>query len=227
MDPIRNPYSPGAGSPPRELAGRDKVRDQAHIAMARIKIGNPAKSVLMVGLRGVGKTVLLDKIRQDADASGMQTIRMEAPEERSLPALLAPPLRLALLKLSRVEHAKAVAEKGLKALAGFAKALKVKFEDIEVGLDFDPEPGLADNGDLEEDLTALLEQVGNAAKSADTGLVLFIDELQYVSEDQFAGAHHSASQMCAGDPSASHGWGWIAATPSVSRQSKILCRAAI
>jgi hypothetical protein len=196
MDPIRNPYSPGAGSPPRELAGRDKVRDQAHIAMARIKIGNPAKSVLMVGLRGVGKTVLLDKIRQDADASGMQTIRMEAPEERSLPALLAPPLRLALLKLSRVEHAKAVAEKGLKALAGFAKALKVKFEDIEVGLDFDPEPGLADNGDLEEDLTALLEQVGNAAKSADTGLVLFIDELQYVSEDQFA-ALITALHRCA------------------------------
>jgi len=196
MDPIRNPYSPGAGSPPRELAGRDKVRDQAHIAMARIKIGNPAKSVLMVGLRGVGKTVLLDKIRQDADASGMQTIRMEAPEERSLPSLLAPPLRLALLKLSRVEHAKAVAEKGLKALAGFAKALKVKFEDIEVGLDFDPEPGLADNGDLEEDLTALLEQVGNAAKSADTGLVLFIDELQYVSEDQFA-ALITALHRCA------------------------------
>jgi len=196
MDPIKNPYSPGAGSPPPELAGRDKVRDQAHIAMARIKIGNPAKSVLMVGLRGVGKTVLLDKIRQDADASGMQTIRMEAPEERSLPALLAPPLRLALLKLSRVEHAKAVAEKGLKALAGFAKALKVKFEDIEVGLDFDPEPGLADNGDLEGDLTALLEQVGNAAKSADTALVLFIDELQYVSEDQFA-ALITALHRCA------------------------------
>src|SRR5438045_5883211 len=86
VDPITNPYSPGVESPPAELAGRDKVREQVRIAMARIQIGNPAKSVLMVGLRGVGKTVLLDKIRQDADASGMQTIRMEAPEERSLPA---------------------------------------------------------------------------------------------------------------------------------------------
>jgi AAA ATPase domain len=197
MDPIRNPYSPGAGSPPPELAGRDRVREQAHIAMARIKIGNPAKSVLMVGLRGVGKTVLLDKIRQDAETNGILTIRMEAPEERSLPALLAPQLRLALLKLSRVEQAKAVAERGLKALAGFARALRVKFGDIEVGLDFDPEPGLADNGDLEGDLAALLEQVGNAARSAGTTLVIFIDELQYVEEEQFAAlitALHRCSQ---------------------------------
>lgn len=197
MDPIRNPYSPGAGSQPPELAGRDKVREQVRIAIARIQIGNPAKSVLMVGLRGVGKTVLLDKIRQDAEASGMQTIRVEAPEERSLPAMLAPQLRLALLKLSRVEKARAMAEKGLRALAGFVKALKVKFEDIEVGLDFEPEPGLADNGDLEVDLAALLEQVGNAAKGADTALVIFIDELQYVAEDQFAAlitALHRCSQ---------------------------------
>jgi hypothetical protein len=197
MDPIKNPYSPGAGSPPPELAGRDKVREQAHIAMARIQIGNPAKSVLMVGLRGVGKTVLLDKIRRDADARGMQTISMEAPEGRSVPALLAPQLRIALLRLSRIEHAKAVAEKGLRALAGFAKALKFKFGDIEVGIDFDPEPGLADNGDLQGDLTALLEQVGNAAKSANTALVIFIDELQYVAQDQFAAlisALHRCSQ---------------------------------
>lgn len=198
MDPVRNPYSPGAGSPPPELAGRDRVREQARIAMARIQIGNPAKSVLMVGLRGVGKTVLLDKIRQDADASGIQTIRVEAPEERSLPALLAPQLRLALLRMSRLEHGKAMAEKGLRALAGFAKALKVKFKDIEVGFDFDPEPGLADNGDLEGDLTALLEQVGHSARSANTTLVIFIDELQYVAQDQFAAlitALHRCSQL--------------------------------
>src|SRR6266700_6304476 len=132
MDPVTKPYSPGAGTPPPELAGRDKVREQVKIAIARIQIGNPAKSVLMVGLRGVGKTVLLDKMRHDADGCGMQTIRVEAPEERSLPAMLAPQLRLALLKLSRVDQAKAMAEKGLRALAGFVKALKVKLGDIEV-----------------------------------------------------------------------------------------------
>jgi hypothetical protein len=174
------------------------VRQQAQVAMGRIQIGNPAKSLLMVGLRGVGKTVLLDKIRQDAEASGMQTIRIEAPEERSLPGLLAPQLRLALLRLSRVEQAKTVAEKGLRALAGFVSALKVKFGDIEVGLDFPPEPGLADNGDLEGDLAALLEQVGYSAKAANTALVIFIDELQYIKQSQFAAlitALHRCSQL--------------------------------
>src|SRR5688572_5686010 len=106
MDPIRNPYSPGAGSPPPELAGRDKLREQIRIAIERMRLGNSAKSVLMVGLRGVGKTVLLDRMRQDADGTGVYTIRIEAPENRSLPALLAPQLRQVLLRLNRVEAAK-------------------------------------------------------------------------------------------------------------------------
>jgi hypothetical protein len=140
----------------------------------------------MVGLRGVGKTVLLDQMRADAEAAGMHTVRVEAPEGRSLPALLAPQLRLAMLRLSRIEGAKALAQRALRGLAGFAKALKVKFNDIEVGLDFDPEPGLADNGDLEVDLAALFEAAGRAAKAADTALVIFIDELQYVPEPELA-----------------------------------------
>src|SRR5450755_3557662 len=144
MDPVENPYSPGAGSPPRELAGRDKIREQVRIAIARIRRGNPAKSVLMVGLRGVGKTVLLERMRADAEESGVFALRIEAPENRSLPAMLAPQLRLVLLRLSRVEAAKNLAQRGLRALAGFAKALKFKYSDIEVGLDLEPEPGLAD-----------------------------------------------------------------------------------
>jgi hypothetical protein len=140
----------------------------------------------MVGLRGVGKTVLLDRMRDEAEAAGIQTLRIEAPEGRSLPGLLAPQLRVALLRLSRNEQAKAVGERALRALAGFAKALKIKYQDIEVGLDFDPEPGLADNGDLEHDLQALLEAAGVAAKKAGTALVLFIDELQYVDEEELA-----------------------------------------
>jgi hypothetical protein len=140
----------------------------------------------MVGLRGVGKTVVLDRMREAAEAAGMQTVRVEAPENRSLPALLAPQLRLALLRLSRNEQAKDLALRALKGLAGFAKALKIKYQDIEVGLDLDPEPGLADNGDLEHDLQALLEVVGVAAQAAGTALVLFVDELQYVEEEQLA-----------------------------------------
>lgn len=196
MDPVRNPYAPGAGSPPPELAGRGDIRADAAIRLKRLRIGRPAKSIMMVGLRGVGKTVLLDQIRRDAEADGILTVRIEAPEGRSLPALLAPFLRLALLQLSTKEAAKDYAVRGLKALAGFVGKLKISFKDIEVGLDYDPEPGLADNGDLEADLATLLLQAGSAAKAAETAVVLFIDELQYVEEAQMA-ALVSAIHRCA------------------------------
>jgi hypothetical protein len=196
MDPVRNPYAPGAGSPPPELAGRSVIRGDIAIRLKRLRLGRPAKSIMMVGLRGVGKTVLLDQMRRDAESDGIQTVRIEAPEGRSLPALLAPALRLALLHLSKKEAAKEYAVRGLRALAGFVTKLKVTFNDIEVGLDYEPEPGLADNGDLEVDLATLLEQVGSAAKAADTAVVLFIDELQYVEEPQMA-ALISAIHRCA------------------------------
>ena len=197
MDPIRNPYAPGAGTQPPELAGRHEVRETARVALERTRIGRPSKSVMMVGLRGVGKTVLLDRIREDAEVNGIQSLRIEAPEGRSLPASLAPQLRLALLKLSNREAAKQMAQRALRGLAGFAAALKVKFQDIEVGLDFDPEPGLADTGDLEADLQDLLEVVGNAAKADGSCLTLFVDELQYVEENELAAlitALHRTSQ---------------------------------
>ncbi len=186
MDSIRDPFAPGAGTPPPELAGRDELREKLRVALERARIGRPAKSAMLVGLRGVGKTVLLDRVRTDAEGAGIQTIRVEAPEGRSLPALLAPQMRQALLRLSQVEAAKGVAIRGLRALAGFASKLKVTYKDIEVGFDYESEPGLADNGDLEHDLQALMEQVGLAAKAAGTALALFIDELQYVPEAQLA-----------------------------------------
>jgi hypothetical protein len=198
MDPVTNPYCPGAGTPPPELAGRDAIRETVRVAVERLRIGNPNKSVLLVGLRGVGKTVLLDQMRADAESSHIHTVRIEAPEGRSLPAMLAPEIRLAMLRLSRVEKAKALAQRALRGLAGFAKALKVSFNDIEVGLDLEPEPGLADNGDLGVDLAALLEAAGRAAKAGGTALVIFIDELQYVEEDQLAAlisALHRCSQQ--------------------------------
>lgn len=197
MDPIKNPYAPGAGTPPPELAGRDELRESVRIALERVRAGRPTKSILMVGLRGVGKTVLLDRMRDDAEASGIQTIRVEAPESRSLPAILAPQLRQALLRLSKNKLAKELAQRALRGLAGFAKALKLKYQDIEVGFDFEPEPGLADNGDLEHDLQALLEVAGAAAKKAGTALAIFIDELQYVEEEELAAlitALHRAAQ---------------------------------
>ncbi|MDR2678782.1 MAG: ATP-binding protein [Zoogloeaceae bacterium] len=197
MNPIDNPYAPGAGTPPPELAGRDGLREQVRIAAERVRVGRPAKSLLLVGLRGVGKTVLLDRMRDESEARGFHTLRMEAPENRSLPALLAPQLRLLLLRLSRMRQVRALCERALRGLAGFVKAMKLIYRDIEVNLDFDPEPGLADNGDLEHDLPELLALVGEAAKGAETGILLFIDELQYVEETQLAAlitALHRAAQ---------------------------------
>jgi hypothetical protein len=186
MDSIQNPFVPGAGSPPVELAGRDALLKEMHVALQRARTGRHAKSAMLVGLRGVGKTVLLDRIRGEAEAAGIHTIRIEAPEGRSLPAILAPQLRQALLRLSNVAAARDFAVRGLRALAGFAGKMKIKYQDLEVGLDYEPEPGLADNGDLEHDLQALFEQVGRAAKAAGTAEAIFIDELQYVAEDQLA-----------------------------------------
>ena len=186
MDPIRNPFAPGAGTPPPELAGRDALRETVRIAVARTRLGRPAKSLLMVGLRGVGKTVLLDRMRDDAEATGIQTLRIEAPEGRSLPGILLPQLRQALLRLSMNERAQEAAKRALRALAGFFGAIRLKYGDVEVGLDYEPERGLADNGDLEQDLQTLLEEAARAAQQADTALVLFVDELQYVPEEELA-----------------------------------------
>jgi hypothetical protein len=196
MDAVKNPFAPGAGSPPPELAGRDALRETVRIAVARTRAGKPARSVLMVGLRGVGKTVLLDRMREEAEATGVHTIRIEALEDRSLPAMLAPQLRVALLRLSKLERARDLAVRSLRALAGFARGLKVTYGDIEVGVDYEAEAGLADNGDLEHDLQDLLETAGAAAGAANTALVLFVDELQYVPEAQLA-ALITAMYRCA------------------------------
>lgn len=113
MDLLNNPYAPGAGSPPSELAGRDAVRQKMELSIARLLRKRPAKSMMLVGLRGVGKTVLLDKMMRDAEGMGVIAIRIEAPEGRFLPAILSPQLRLALLKLSRIDAAKDMAIRGL------------------------------------------------------------------------------------------------------------------
>jgi hypothetical protein len=199
MDPITNPFAPGAGTPPPELAGRDDLLETVRVALERSRRGLPTKSVLMVGLRGVGKTVLLDRFRDGAEAAGLQTLRIEAPENRSLPAILAPQLRQAMLRLSRNGQVKELATRALRGLAGFAQALKVKYGDIEVGFDFEAEPGLADNGDLEHDLQALLETAGLAVQAANSVLAIFVDELQYVEERQLealiTALHRTAQQQ--------------------------------
>jgi len=186
MDPRLNPYAPGAGNPPPELAGRDGLIEGAAIALDRIRLQRAARSFIYYGLRGVGKTVLINKIRLDAEARGFATVPIEAPEGRSLPGVLVPSLRAALLRLSRGEALKAGLAKSMRALAGFAEALKIKYDDIEVGFDFDTEQGLADSGDLDIDLADLLLAVGEAAAERKAAFVMVVDELQYVPEAQLA-----------------------------------------
>jgi hypothetical protein len=196
MDPRSNPYAPGAGTPPPELAGRDDLLERASIALDRIRAGLAARSLLLVGLRGVGKTVLLNRIRNDAEARGFATIFVEAPEKRSLPAMLAGPLRAALLRLDRIAAGGDLARRALRALGGFVEAMKLKFGDVEFGVDLGAEPGVADTGDLEHDLAELLATVAAAAGERKTALVLFVDELQYVEEEQLA-ALITALHRCA------------------------------
>ncbi|MGV3626545.1 MAG: ATP-binding protein [Betaproteobacteria bacterium] len=186
MNPRTNPYAPGAGTQPPELAGRDDIIERAEIALDRFREGRAARSLLLVGLRGVGKTVLLTRIAQKIEARGFVVVSIEAPERRSLPALLIPSLRTALLKLDRVAAAGDLAKRALRALGGFVSAMKLKFQDIEFGVDLGVEPGVADSGDLEHDLIDLFSEVGKAAKEKGTAVVFFIDELQYVEEEQFA-----------------------------------------
>jgi DNA polymerase III delta prime subunit len=186
MDPRTNPYAPGAGTLPPELVGRDEIIEKAKIAFERCRNGLPARGWLIVGLRGVGRTVLISRLAREAGAAGFVGIEVEAPEGRSLPALLIPALRTALLKLNRLESAVELGKRALRVLGGFIGAMKVRYGDIEFGLDLGSELGVADSGDLEFDLTSLFVEMGRLAREKKTALILFIDEIQYLEEDQFA-----------------------------------------
>jgi len=186
MDPRTNPYAPGAGTQPPELSGRDEIIEKAAIAVDRCRADLPARGLLMVGLRGVGKTVLLTHISQDAEAKGYAVVSIEMPEKRSLPALLIPALRSALLKIDRMAASGALIKKTLRVLGSFVEAMKLKYADVEFSVNLEKQLGIADSGDLEHDLMELFIEVGEAVKEKKTALILFIDEIQYIKEDQFA-----------------------------------------
>lgn len=196
MDPRRNPFSPGAGSAPPELSGRDKVIEDVSIALHRIRNGLSAKSILMVGLRGVGKTVLLNRLKNDAESEGLVCVQFESPENRNLPAMIVPSLRAALFKLNRLSGLSDKVAKAARILGSFISSAKVKYEGMEFGFDLGTEPGVSDTGDLDYDLSELLQAIGEAAKEKKTAVVLFIDELQYVPELELA-ALISALHGCA------------------------------
>lgn len=190
MDKIRNPFSPGAGAPPPELAGRESILEQAHVLLGRVRARRPEKSLLLTGLRGVGKTVLLNEIDRAAQADGYRTILVEAHEGKSLAVLLAPHLRRLLFELDRLAGAGNKARRGLAVLKSFVGAIRVKVGEIDIGIDIDPEAGTADSGDLEVDLPSLFTAVAEAAEERGAAVAILIDEIQY-----FAPAELSALIM--------------------------------
>lgn len=184
MDPVRNPYAPGAGSPPPELAGRKDVIENAKVSLRRLSINRPSQSPILVGLRGVGKTVLLVRIKQLAEAEHITAIYAEAHEGKTLPELLIPGIRQALFSLSALENAKDKARRALMVLKSFLSGLKVAINDIEIGID--AATGIADSGDIESDLPELFMSLAEAAAAARIPVAVFIDEMQYLSEKEFS-----------------------------------------
>ena len=186
MDAIKNPFSPGAGSPPPELVGRERIFEQARVLLGRVKEKRPEKSILLTGLRGVGKTVLLNEIERLAAKTGYHTVPLEAHEDKSLAAMLVPPLRKLLFQLDRVAGAGDKAKRGLAVLKSFMNGVKLKVGEIEVGLDIEAEKGAADSGDLESDLPNLFMVVAEAAEERKTPVALLIDELQYFNSKELS-----------------------------------------
>lgn len=195
MDPVRNPFAPGAGSRPPELAGRESILRDAQIAVQRALLGKPSRSQMLLGLRGVGKTVLLNKIEEIAENAGHITSSIEAPEGKSLSELLVPKISQVLRKLSALAEAKAKAHQALRALRSFASAFKLTYGELSISVD--PEAGVADSGEIESDLPELFVRVGEAAKAAGKAWTLLIDEVQYLRPKDLAAlivALHKTSQ---------------------------------
>lgn len=200
MDRAKNPFSPGAGTPPPELAGRANVLEDVLVALERVKNGRAEKSMILVGLRGVGKTVLLGEIQRLAEDQDYKVTFIEAHESRqkkTLPQLLIPHLRRILFELDRGQLISEKAKKALRVFKSFMSALKVKQGDLEFSIDIEPETGEADSGDLEIDLAALFVAIGEAAKDRNTAVAIIIDELQYLDEKELSAmimAIHRVSQ---------------------------------
>lgn len=184
MDPVRNPFAPGAGNRPPELAGRQVIIEDARVAIERALLGKPSRSQMFLGLRGVGKTVLLNVVATMAEKRGHLTSIIEAPENKSLGELLLPRVHQVLRKLSLIDNAKAQAYAAQRALRSFASAFKFEYGDMSIAVD--PEVGIADSGDLENDLPELFVRVGEAAKAAGKAWTLLIDEVQYLSQKDLA-----------------------------------------
>lgn len=196
MDPIKNPFSPNAGAPPPALVGRDALLQTFQIALERIRIGRSQKSMFPTGLRGVGKTVLLNKFVDKARSLGYVVAQLEASESQTFVETLAAEARSALYELSASAKMSASISKALKILKSFS--LTLDMSDFSARLGVDAQVGTGDSGILSSDLTALFIALGEAARNEQVAVLFAIDELQYLSEEQLSAiivAVHRITQL--------------------------------
>ncbi|QNN54512.1 ATP-binding protein [Nocardioides mesophilus] len=205
MDPVRNPYAPGAGQRPPELAGRDRELQQFEVTLERVAAGRPERSMVLSGLRGVGKTVLLNALRSQAVKRAWGTGKLEARPEQSLRLPLAQAVHAAVRELG---HRHRDPDR-VDAVAGVLKAfaLRTTLEDrkgvrwqpaTSIGADVPATRGRADSGDLELDMIELFTDVADLARDLGVGVGIFIDEMQDISTAELAalcGACHEISQQ--------------------------------
>jgi hypothetical protein len=202
MDPVRNPYAPGAGQRPPELAGRDTELSAFDVVLERIAHGRPERSLVLTGLRGVGKTVLLNQLRSAAISRGWGTGKIEARPEQSLRRPVSSALHMALRELGPRHKDQDSIEEVLGVLKAFA--LRETPSDAKVrdrwqpGIDVPAATGRADSGDMEIDLVELLSDAAGVAADIGSGIALFIDEMQDVQPDDVSAicaACHELSQQ--------------------------------
>ena len=194
MDRSKNPYRPGAGTTPPALVGRDELVDNFRVALRRAVAGKPGKSYMPLGLRGVGKTVLLNRFAEIAAEEGMKVGFIEAPETGDLPHMMATRLRRILIELSTGRVSRAV-NRALGVLKSFELQLP---EGVSLRLGVDALAGQADSGLLAEDLTDLLVSAGEAAAEGGSGLLFAIDEVQYLAQEELGAvitAIHRTTQL--------------------------------
>lgn len=195
MDPINNPFSPGAGAPPPELVGREEILEKLRINLVRVKLGRPGQSLLLTGLRGVGKTVLLNKIGSIATENGYSNLSIEAIESKPFIEILIPEIRRLLISLSLKNKIEDSLKKAIGVFKSFVGGLKLKINEIEVGVEIPPAQGNADSGDIDLDLPDLFVEVAKAAKSKDTAIILLIDEIQYLEKKDLSALIYSMHKI--------------------------------
>lgn len=198
IDKIRNPFTPGAGSRPPLLVGRDHELESMTVAVKRLALGRFERSLLLKGLRGVGKTVLLNEFGRIAVDEGWIHAHIEATEDFRVPTAMASLSRRALLELSLKERVKDRARSALGVLRSFIKVHVPAGDAGTLTIELEPRPGPADSGELDGDLSGLFTELGETARDADTGLLLTVDEIQYLSRAELSAlivALHRVSQL--------------------------------